>query len=43
MSLSRDEGGLPPREVVQREDVILADCERLIGKHHQTGDGAWCK
>ena len=40
MSLSRDEGGLPPREVVQREDVILADCERLIGRHHQTGPGA---
>ncbi len=40
MSLSRDEGGLPPREVVQREDVILADCERLIGRHHQTGEGA---
>ena len=40
MSLSRDEGGLPSHEVVQREDVILADCERLIGKHHQTGEGA---
>ncbi|MGI9506044.1 MAG: 8-oxoguanine deaminase, partial [Geminicoccaceae bacterium] len=40
MSLSRDEGGLPPREVVQREDIILADCERLIGRHHQTGAGA---
>ncbi|MDH3658831.1 MAG: amidohydrolase family protein, partial [Alphaproteobacteria bacterium] len=24
----------------QREDTILADCERLIGKHHQTGEGA---
>ncbi|MGH1483494.1 MAG: 8-oxoguanine deaminase [Geminicoccales bacterium] len=40
MSLSRDEGGLPPREVVQRENKILADCERLIGLHHQTGHGA---
>lgn len=40
MSLSRDEGGLPPCEVVQREDVILADCERLIGRHHQVGAGA---
>jgi 8-oxoguanine deaminase len=40
MSLSRDEGGLPPREVVQQEAVILADCERLIGRHHETGDGA---
>ena len=40
MSLSRDDGGLPPREVVQREDAILADCERLIARHHQAGEGA---
>ncbi len=40
MSLSRDQGGLPPREVVQREETILADCERLIARHHQAGDGA---
>jgi 8-oxoguanine deaminase len=40
MSLSKDEGGLPPREVVQREDRILADCERLIARHHDAADGA---
>jgi 8-oxoguanine deaminase len=40
MSLSREDGGLPPREVVQAEDVILADCERLIGRHHEAGAGA---
>lgn len=40
MSLSRDEGGLPPREVVQREDRILADCERLIARHHDPAAGA---
>ena len=40
MSLGEDEGGLPPRTVVQREDAILADCERLIARHHQTGPGA---
>jgi 8-oxoguanine deaminase len=40
MSLSRDEGGLPPREVVQREDRILADCERLIARHHDPAEGA---
>lgn len=40
MSLSRDQGGLPPREVVQREDVILADCERLIARHHDPAEGA---
>jgi 8-oxoguanine deaminase len=40
MSLAREDGGLPPREVVQREDAILADCERLIGRYHQRGEGA---
>jgi 8-oxoguanine deaminase len=40
MSLSREDGGLPPREVVQSEDAILADCERLIGRHHAAGAGA---
>ena len=39
MSLGEDEGGLPPRSVVQREDAILADSERLIGRYHQTGEG----
>ncbi len=34
MSLSRDEGGLPPATVVQDEDQILADCERLVRKYH---------
>jgi 8-oxoguanine deaminase len=40
MSLGEDEGGLPPRSVVQREDVILADSERLIARHHDPDDGA---
>lgn len=40
MSLSRDDGGLTPREVVQREDRILADCERLIARHHNARPGA---
>lgn len=34
MSLGRDEGGLPPNSVVQTEDVILKDSERLIDKYH---------
>ena len=40
MSLGEDEGGLPPRTVVQREDAILADCEQLIARHHERGAGA---
>ena len=34
MSLGEDQGGLPPQRVVQREDSILADCERLVSRWH---------
>ncbi len=34
MDLSERHGGLPPDAVVQDRDVILADCERLIARHH---------
>ena len=40
MSLSQDDGGLPPREVVQSHDVILADSERLLARHHDAAPGA---
>jgi len=36
MSLGRDVGGLPPMEVVQKEEAILLDSERLINKYHDT-------
>ena len=34
MSLSKKDGGLPPDSVVQDEDTILADCERVIDSFH---------
>lgn len=34
MSRGRSNGGLPPDEVVQKEDEILKDCERIIKKYH---------
>jgi cytosine/adenosine deaminase-related metal-dependent hydrolase len=34
MSLGTSKGGLPPDHVVQSEDVILADCRRLIEQYH---------
>ena len=34
MSLGEKDGGLPPDSVVQSEDVILAESERLIADHH---------
>jgi 8-oxoguanine deaminase len=40
MNLSVKDGGLPPDSVVQDQDTILADCERVVGKYHQRGEGA---
>jgi 8-oxoguanine deaminase len=40
MNLSTRDGGLPPDGVVQDEDTILADSERLVRRYHQRGDGA---
>jgi len=40
MSLSRDEGGLPPPDVVQTEEEILRDSERLICERHDPSFGA---
>jgi 8-oxoguanine deaminase len=40
MNLSQRDGGLPPDSVVQDEDTILADSERVVKRHHQSGDGA---
>jgi cytosine/adenosine deaminase-related metal-dependent hydrolase len=38
MSLSQKDGGLPPDSVVQADDEILADSERLVAAYH---DRAW--
>ena len=40
MNLSQRDGGLPPDSVVQDEDTILADSERLIARYHDAGEGA---
>jgi 8-oxoguanine deaminase len=40
MNRSQRDGGLPPDSVVQDEDTILADSERLIARYHQTGPDA---
>ena len=40
MSLGESQGGLPPDSVVDREDHILADSERLIHKYHDPAPGA---
>src|SRR6202165_2820215 len=40
MNRSQRNGGLPPDSVVQDEDTILADSERVVAKHHQRGADA---
>ncbi|MGO9050163.1 MAG: 8-oxoguanine deaminase [Xanthobacteraceae bacterium] len=40
MNRSQRDGGLPPEAVVQDEDTILADSERVVRRYHQAGDGA---
>jgi 8-oxoguanine deaminase len=40
MSLGESQGGLPPDSVIQTEDVILTDSERLINQYHDCSEGA---
>ncbi len=40
MSLGKDQGGLPPTSVVQSEEIILLDSERVINQFHDTHDYA---
>jgi len=40
MNLSQRDGGLPPDSVVQDENAILADSERVVARYHEAGHGA---
>jgi cytosine/adenosine deaminase-related metal-dependent hydrolase len=40
MSVSQKDGGLPPDEVVEDEEDILADSERVVGSHHDPRPGS---
>lgn len=43
MSRSKKDGGLPPDTVVQDEDTILTDCERVIARFHDPSPSAMSK
>ncbi len=43
MSLGESEGGLPPDEVVEEEEAILADCRRVIEEHHDGEPYSMCR
>lgn len=40
MSVGETKGGLPPDDVVEEEDAILADTIRVIDRFHDAADGA---
>ena len=40
MSVGASAGGLPPDALVEREDAILADCERVVARWHDPRPGA---
>ena len=40
MSRGRSKGGLPPDDVVQSEEYIMKDCQRLVHKYHDARDFA---
>jgi cytosine/adenosine deaminase-related metal-dependent hydrolase len=41
MDLGVSDGGLPPDELVEEIDTVLADTERLAGELHESGPGAY--
>ncbi len=43
MSLGESEGGLPPDEVVEDEEAILADCRRVIEEYHDPEPYSMCR
>ncbi|MBI5482185.1 MAG: 8-oxoguanine deaminase [Deltaproteobacteria bacterium] len=43
MSRGRSLGGLPPDDVVQDEDHILRDCERVVERYHDPSELSMCR
>ncbi len=43
MSLGKSSGGLPPDSVIQDEDTILADSERVVDRFHDPDPLAMCQ
>ena len=43
MTLGRSQGGLPPDHVIQSEDEILADSQRLIETYHDPSRYSMCQ
>ncbi len=40
MSVGQSQGGLPPDNVVEKEDAVLSETQRLIEQHHDASHGS---
>jgi 8-oxoguanine deaminase len=40
LNIKDQQGVISPANVVQEDDVILADCERVLNRYHDRGEGA---
>jgi 8-oxoguanine deaminase len=43
MSLGKSKGGLPPDSIVEDEDDILLDCQRVVERHHDPAPYSMCR
>ncbi|MCE3254082.1 MAG: 8-oxoguanine deaminase [Cellvibrio sp.] len=43
MSLGQSKGGLPPDSVVESDEKILGESERLINSYHDTSEDSFCQ
>jgi 8-oxoguanine deaminase len=43
MSLGKSKGGLPPDRVVQTEEEIMADCQRVVDTYHDPSPYSMCR
>ncbi len=39
-TMGEDQGRMPPRRMVEAEDEVLADFERILGRYHRQNDGS---
>jgi cytosine/adenosine deaminase-related metal-dependent hydrolase len=43
MTLGQSHGGLPPDDCVEDDADVLAECQRVLNKHHDPSDHAMCR
>ncbi len=43
MTLGQSDGGLPPDACCESDDAVLADCQRVIDRHHDPEPHAMCR